>query len=216
MLVSIQRFISRGGEEVQVSSYIEAKQNYCVQCFVAPTLRNSRDEIPLVKAVTKQNFAGNGTWSGAIIDYAEQDALKESMEGIARQTIEVLPQEFVGWVGIDVLVDENGRQFVFNLNPRMTGSMPICLMSAFFWEERGLRFAQLANLGYRGREGDVFEVLRKEPGAGRVVVLADARIDEKELKGQVWLVWAAAEECGLEEMRLAICERLGCVDENNG
>ncbi|CZT17209.1 uncharacterized protein RCC_03041 [Ramularia collo-cygni] len=209
MLASVERFRLRGGDEIQVSSYVKAKHNYCVQCFVSPDLRGDQ---PLIIAVTWQMFTGDGTGSGAIIDYAEQDDLRASLCCITAQTIEALPIEFVGWIGIDVLVDEVGRQYVIDLNPRMTGSMPICLLSRYFWKEQQLRFAQTGSFSYVGRSEDVDDLLREDVDAGAVVIIANVTIDDNKPLVQIWLVWAAADENLLSEMYYRICGRLGCME----
>jgi hypothetical protein len=185
MLLEVKDYKTRGGVEVQLSEYIESYHCYCVQFFVGPGLQS---RIPLFTAVSVQTFAEDNTWAGAQIDYARQDEARSLFRETIADTIRSLPTNFSSWVGVDVMIDEHGKQYVVDLNPRMTSSIPICLLSGFFWTERRMRFAQIGSVEYVRRPDLIHAALFTEVEAGKVIIGATACLDELKPLTLAWLV----------------------------
>jgi hypothetical protein len=189
MLAAVERFATRGGTEVQLSEYIVSQDSYCVQFFVGAV---SEKREPLFSAVTTQVFAEDGLWAGARIDYEVQAELRDTFSRTIKDTIACLPPKFIGWVGIDVLVDSQGQQWVVDLNPRMTGSMHVCLLSNFFWKKRGLQYAETGSFKFTGAPELIYDVLSASIERWEIIVTASVALDDSNDASIALLVWGAS------------------------
>ncbi|KAL8850154.1 MAG: hypothetical protein Q9221_004915 [Calogaya cf. arnoldii] len=178
MLAAMTKYRGRGGEEVLVSDYIKLKEDLSVHFVIgAPDDENNRDN-PLILGVTIQSLTLDGHWTGGCIDYSAQAALAEYTLDTIKDTTRKMPVSYVGWCGIDIVVDEAGKQWVVDLNARFTGSMPICFMSTHFWKVRDLPFAEFAAFKYRGTVDGVYDRLEPLVSTGQIVITATAVIDQ--------------------------------------
>ncbi|RYP71223.1 hypothetical protein DL771_004915 [Monosporascus sp. 5C6A] len=177
MLAAMDKYKARGVDEVLISDYIDVVQDLSVHFLIgAPTSERNRSN-PLILGVTVQTLTKEGKWVGGHIDYSAQAALHDLVWETVRDTTQKLPETFMGWAGVDIVVDKNGEQYVVDLNARFTGSMPICFMSGHFWKERALPLAQFAAFEYRGAPDDIYDVLSPLIRTGRAVVTATAAIE---------------------------------------
>lgn len=206
MLAAMVEYKKKGGVEIMLSKYIDLKADLSVHYMVgAPGDVNDKNN-PLLVAVTVQNLTENGHWTGGSIDYAAQPELKALLMETVRETTQRLPDEFVGWCGVDIVIDAEGEQWVVDLNPRLTGSMPICLLSNHFHKGLGLRYAEFAAFQYPGAPEDVYERLAPFINSGQVVVNSLTSIDEN--LSMADLIWGAAEKFELEQMVRIIKDKL--------
>jgi hypothetical protein len=207
MTEDIKKFQARGIKEVLVSDFIDWKRDLSSHFLIgAPGDVNDRTN-PLIVGVTVQNLTNTGKWTGGGIDYSMQDELKALLQDTTRDTAMKMPIEYVGWAGVDVVVDGKGDQWVVDLNARFTGSSPICLMSNHFWKERGLKLAEFAAVTYGGEVDDIYELLQPYTGTGQVVVTATAAIGEGENMADV--VWGGKDREELMAVGEAIKMKLG-------
>ncbi|OCT49867.1 hypothetical protein CLCR_07191 [Cladophialophora carrionii] len=188
MLAAMAEYQSRGGTHVLLSEYIRAKQCDLSAHFVigAPSDTHNKDN-PLIMGVAMQSLTNDGHWTGSSIDYGAQDELRGLLRDTIRDTTRRLPKSFVGWCGVDVLIDEQDGQWVVDLNARFTGSMALCLLSSHFYKRLGFRFAEAGSFQYRGECGDVSEILSRDIETGKVVMNAVASIDDG--VNMVDLIW---------------------------
>ncbi|KIW70166.1 hypothetical protein PV04_02461 [Phialophora macrospora] len=188
MLAAMAEYQSRGGTHVLLSEYIRAKQCDLSAHFIigAPSDAHNRDN-PLIMGVATQSLTNDGHWTGSSIDYAAQDELRDLLRTSIRDTTRRLPESFVGWCGVDVLIDEQDSQWVVDLNARFTGSMALCLLSSHFYKRLGFRFAEAGSFQYRGECGDVSKILSRDIETGKVIVNAMVSIDEG--VNMVDLIW---------------------------
>lgn len=206
MLASMAAYKARGTTEVILSEYIDLVQDLSVHFVVgAPDSAHNRSD-PLVMGVTVQKLTQDGKWVGGYIDYSMQDALRELVWDTVRDTTERLPETFVGWAGVDIVVDQKGGQWVVDLNARFTGSMPICFMSGHFLRERKLPLAQFAAFEYGGEVDGIWETLQPLVGTGQVIVTATAMLEEGVNMADI--VWGGKDAVDLVEVEGWIRERL--------
>lgn len=113
-----------------------------------------------------------GNWNGAAIDYQRQAELQAlyapTMDQIAAY---VHSQGFYGPLGVDIMVDGSGSQFVIDLNVRLTGSYVLGLLRGHFSERRGLHHASLLTpIAFRGDRAHFEEQFAAELTEGRIVI----------------------------------------------
>jgi hypothetical protein len=192
MLAAMTKFTARGGTEVLVSAYVNTKQTHCAH-FVVGAMGDERGrDNPLLVAVTAQNLTASGHWTGGRIDYSAQSTLKSLIRDTVRQTTRLLPESFVGWAGLDILIDEEGKQWVVDLNPRFTGSVSLCVLSDHFFTQRGLPHAEYAVFPYEGATENIYKLLSTEIHSGKVVITAVANVGEP--TNMADLVWGGRDE----------------------
>lgn len=179
MLAAMAEYKKRGGSRVLVSEYINAKRCDLSAHFVIGAPENKRNRNnPTIVGVATQSLTPDGQWTGSSIDYGAQDHLRILLTEIIRDTTKRIPESFVGWCGVDILIDEEDKQWVVDLNARFTGSMGICLLSDHFYRRLGLRFAECGPFRYTGETTDIYEILARDIGAGKIVVDAVVSIDD--------------------------------------
>ncbi|KAG8159166.1 hypothetical protein KVR01_010827 [Diaporthe batatas] len=178
MVEAMAKYKARGTTEVLLSKYIDLVQDLSVHFFVgAPGTAHDRDN-PQILGVTVQTLTDAGKWTGGHIDFSKQAELQELVWETVRDTTRRMPETFMGWAGVDIVVDRQGGQWVVDLNARFTGSMPICLMSGHFWKQRGLPLAQFSAVEYGGDVDCIYTRLERLVQAGQIVVTATASIGE--------------------------------------
>lgn len=179
MLAGLTKYKQRGGKEVLISEYIDLKQDLSVHFVIGAPDSNRNRENPSIVGVTVQTLTGDGHWTGGMIDYSAQAYLQNLVEDTMRDTTRRLPVSYIGWAGVDIVIDSTDKQWVVDLNARLTGSMPICLLSGHFWKERSLPLAQFAAFQYGGATDDIYNALSQMIQSGRLVVTATASISEQ-------------------------------------
>jgi hypothetical protein len=192
MLAGVTRFMARGGTEVLVSAYVNTKQDLSAHLVVGAKGDKRDRNNPLIVAVSVQSLSTDGHWTGGRIDYSLQSTLKSLVRDIVRETARLLPESFVGWAGLDIVVDEEGKQWVVDLNPRFTGSVPLCLLSDHFFKQRGLPFAEFAAIPYGGAVENAYNLLSQEIDSGKIVINGMANVAEQ--SNMVDLIWGGRDE----------------------
>lgn len=104
-----------------VSEFVKnAVQNYCVQFYVSKT-----GESTLI-GTTVQLVTPEGTYLGGVIHYREID-MSKFFGMIAAIGQYAHQQGYFGFIGFDVLEDQDGQLYVIDANFRVNGSTPLCL-----------------------------------------------------------------------------------------
>lgn len=195
----------RGVRSFILSAYVDLVEDLSVHFVVGPDHR----EDPHIVGVTVQTLTATGKWTGGYIDYSAQERLHDYVRATVSDTTARLPKEFVGWAGVDIVVDKDGEQWVVDLNARFTGSMPICFMSGHFWKDRGLPLAQFGAFEYSGGVEDVYDLLGELVKSGEAIVTATAVIEPGQNMADI--AWGGKNASDLERRLNLICSRLARV-----
>ncbi|MBD2102818.1 carbamoylphosphate synthase large subunit [Leptolyngbya sp. FACHB-261] len=108
-------------DTIIVSEFIkDTVQNYCVQFYV-----NKAGEITLV-GTTRQMVTAEGNYLGGLIHYGDTD-MNRFAGMIAAIGHYAHQQGYFGFIGFDVLEDQEGRLYAIDANFRVNGSTPMCL-----------------------------------------------------------------------------------------
>ncbi|CEJ79789.1 hypothetical protein VHEMI00008 [[Torrubiella] hemipterigena] len=206
LLAALPVYKKRGTTVVVLSDYISPKLDLAVHFFIgAPDSERNRSN-PLILATTVQRLTPDGKWVGGHVDYRVQEDLRKLVWDTVVDTTKRIPEEFVGWAGVDIIVDDQGSQWVVDLNARYTGSLPICFMSGHFWKERGLPLVEFGTFEYPGETDGIYSRLGPMLESGQIIVTATASIGETNMAD---IVWGAKGEIELAEIGTFIKTSIG-------
>lgn len=133
--------------DVVVNSLIEnIVEDYGVQFYLRP------DGSTVWLGLTEQNFNQHQRWCGGVYASELQESQLESLAPFVQATAQHLSgRGYHGVVGIDVLRNDVGKQFLVDVNPRLTGISPFLMASRIFDRDQGLKFgAYRASCQYAG------------------------------------------------------------------
>ena len=156
---------------VVVNSMIEnIVDDYGVQFYLRP------DGSTVWLGLTEQNFNQQQRWCGGVYRSELQQSQYESLAPFVQATAKHLSgRGYHGVVGIDVLRNGDGQQFLVDVNPRLTGISPFLMASRIFDRDQGLKFgAYRASCQYAGSLEQLIaasEAAWKDDGV-RVLVLS--------------------------------------------
>ena len=152
-----------------LSTYIHAVNSYGLTFFV----KRANGACRFISC-SNQDFDKAGFWTGGYIEYLRQPRLKLRFSATMNNVGHFLNSRgYYGPVGIDVLEDAHGGQWVVDMNVRTPGSLPVGVLKGHFSTERGLHVAYMLSgirLAYsRDKFFEHFSVPFKE---GRIVIVA--------------------------------------------
>ena len=121
---------------------------------------------------TEQAFNDQGKWCGGSYSADSQiqqfDQFCKMIEPVGRYLHSV---GYFGVVGIDILCDRFGQQFLVDVNPRLTGISPFLMASRMFAQD-GLRHGVYrASCSFPGSMSELFETVENQKDV-RVTVLS--------------------------------------------
>ncbi|KAH7096207.1 hypothetical protein BKA62DRAFT_38740 [Auriculariales sp. MPI-PUGE-AT-0066] len=127
---------------------------------------------PVFLGCTDQNIV-DGRWSGSSIDYRKQSALAKRLEGTINSIAEFLwSRGYYGPAGADILEDQEGTQWIVDLNVRTSGSVILTLLQGHFYKQRGLPLARLLPSLHPKVDRDALtQLLRNDVEAGTVLIV---------------------------------------------
>ncbi|KAF7155888.1 hypothetical protein CNMCM5623_008768 [Aspergillus felis] len=93
---------------------------------------------PIFIACCDQQLDKDGHWVGCSISYKRQPEFKEAYRDLSEKVAAFLHQKgYYGPVGLDVITDASGHQYIVDLNARVTGSYHLGPLAGHFLQ-RGL------------------------------------------------------------------------------
>ena len=121
---------------------------------------------------TEQRFTDSGKWSGGVYSAAAQEKYFEPMAAMIKPVAEYLHQEgCFGVIGIDIVTTGEGKQFLVDVNPRLTGITPFLFASRMFAADGLTEGMYCASCKYDGSMTQLFKAAESET-EGRVLVLS--------------------------------------------
>ena len=122
-----------------LSIYIRAVNSYGLTFFVSRANGACR-----FISCSNQDFDKAGFWTGGYIDYLQQPCLEMRFSALMNKVGALLfARGYYGPVGIDVLEDAHGGQWVGDMNVRTPGSLPVGVLKGHFSTKRGLHVAYM-------------------------------------------------------------------------
>ncbi len=123
--------------------------------------------------LTQQRFNQKSRWCGGVFSATEQGEGPERYKSMIEATASFLHEhDYFGLVGIDVLTDANGQQFLVDANPRLTGVSPFLMASRTFATEGATEGIYLASQNFAGSMDELFEAAEAVTDAKLLVLSA--------------------------------------------
>lgn len=160
---------------------------------------------------TTQHLVGGVFFSGSHINYRDQPVAQKRLSEVMGKIGKFLHQKgYYGAANADVLEDTSGKQYIVDLNVRMSGTYILGALKTHFWAQRGLMCADLLfrSLLRTSRESFI-RALQDDFTQGRIVITA-WHGDELSERSYAHLVVGAKDEAGLVEIVQRVdklCER---------
>ncbi|KZV97382.1 hypothetical protein EXIGLDRAFT_560676, partial [Exidia glandulosa HHB12029] len=145
---------------------------------------NIRATLPLVmfvqrggKAVflgcTEQEMSSSGRWAGSTVTYSAQAALRTRLQHTMEQIATFLwSRGYYGPAGADVLEDDEGKQWIVDLNVRVPSGHVLAMLSRHFWVERKMDRAKLLpNMRPRVEREAFVKALKDDFESGSAIIV---------------------------------------------
>lgn len=122
----------------------------------------------------EQTLSAHYTWDGSAITFSKQEHFsKYFAKTISDVTSYLHTKGYYGCVGIDVLEDKQGKQWVVDMNVRPPGSLILGLLKNFLAVERGFDDASLLSaIRTKKTKEEFMAKLEKEFMEGRLIMIA--------------------------------------------
>lgn len=107
--------------------------------------------------LTQQQFDAKARWSGGVFSAGEQEEGRGRYQDAVLATASRLHSHgYFGVVGIDVLTNADGQQFLVDVNPRLTGVSPFLMASRKFAAQGLTEGIYVASQTFAGSIDDLF------------------------------------------------------------
>ncbi|PYI06233.1 solid-state culture specific protein [Aspergillus sclerotiicarbonarius CBS 121057] len=122
-------------------------------------------------ATSQQRFDTEGHWKGARVSYllepVFQNRYRNTLDALAR---ELHKKGYYGPAGADIMTDQNGKQVIVDVNPRVTGSYQLGLLKTHFMQRGLFEAAVLSPLIMRCTRSTFESQFAREILEGRMII----------------------------------------------
>lgn len=125
----------------------------------------------------RQDFSETNAWLGATIRYSEQEALKRKLWTTVSQITQFLHEwGYYGPAGADIMIEDDGRQnlrqWIIDLNVRMTGSLTLAFLKGHFTSRRLDEACITQRFKFPMKRDRFRKMFYSEIKAGRLIIVA--------------------------------------------
>ena len=130
--------------------------------------------------LTQQQFNAKARWCGGVFTASEQEDGRHRYEAAVLATARCLhSHSYFGVVGIDVLTDADGQQFLVDVNPRLTGVTPFLMASRRFADQGLTEGVYVASQTFDGSLDELYAAVESTNSASNAVVLVLSACENK-------------------------------------
>ena len=131
--------------------------------------------------LTQQNFDENARWCGGVYSLKQQSACFDQFAPIVEATAKVLSENgYFGVAGVDILETSEGKNFLVDVNPRLTGITPFLIAARIFAHKENTPFGiYKASCRFNGPLSELIDVAETHTESNIIVLSAfeDQKID---------------------------------------
>jgi hypothetical protein len=187
-----------GNPAYVVTEFVEIERNVACHFFLHP------DGNVTWLGSNENRKDGDGNWSmDSYLVLAEQEELKEMQLPFVQDVVQYCHSlGFWGFMGIDVLFDKDGRGYLVDLNPRVTGSCPSLMVAELLKDQHGFDcglFRRNGDTFYRGSASQLFDEVTAfnsdNEGKMRVVLFGVCELGENKSEMNIAVYGNSLDEC---------------------
>jgi hypothetical protein len=131
--------------------------------------------------LTQQQFNAKARWCGGIFSASDQHDGQQRYEAAVLATANCLHSHgYFGVVGIDVVTDTAGQQFLVDVNPRLTGVSPFLMASRRFTNQGLTEGIYVASQTFDGSLVELYSAVEAMNDANRQAIVLVLSACEKE------------------------------------
>jgi hypothetical protein len=192
-------FLKESGNPTYViTELVEIDRNVACHFFVHPS-----GEVTWFGS--NENYReADGRWSmDSYQVMADQEELKELQLPYVRDVAQYCQSlGFWGFCGIDVLFDKNGKGYLVDVNPRVTGSLPSLMVAQLFQEKYGFEYCMFrrnGNITYHGSAQQLLDEVARynqaNEGFSKIVLFGIYQESEGKTKINIGVYGNDMEKC---------------------
>ena len=145
-------------------------------CFSTAFWVRKNDDCEFLGAC-RQDFSQTNAWLGATIRYPEQEVLKRKLWTSVAQTAKFLHERgYYGPAGADIIIEDDGRQnsrqWIIDLNVRMTGSLTLAFLKGHFSERNLYEACITQRFRFPMKRNKFRKLFDNEIKAGKLIIVA--------------------------------------------
>ena len=130
--------------------------------------------------LTQQQFNKSARWFGGVFSYDEQEEGRQRYEAAVLAAARCLSSHgYFGVVGIDILTNDDGQQFLVDVNPRLTGVSPFLMASRRFVTHGATEGIYLASQNFAGSLDQLFRAAESITDASVLVLSACDNVQDQ-------------------------------------
>ena len=130
--------------------------------------------------LTQQQFNEKARWSGGVFSHDEQEEGRQRYEAAVLASARCLSAHgYFGVVGIDILTDADGQQFLVDVNPRLTGVTPFLMASRRFVTQGATEGIYLASQNFAGSLDQLFRAAESIKDTNVLVLSACENVEDQ-------------------------------------
>lgn len=176
-----QEFISNTGNPTfVVTEFVEIDRNVACHFFIHP----NREGITWFGSNENRQLE-DGSWSpDSTIVKADQEYLRDVQLPYVIDVVRYFQSlGFWGFCGVDVLFDKDGKGYLVDVNPRVTGSLPAIMVGHLLYEKYGFEyclFRRSARYAYPGTAENFMKDVDhyNDENVGRSIIVVNSFAEE--------------------------------------
>lgn len=176
-----QEFISNTGNPTfVVTEFVEIDRNVACHFFIHP----NREGITWFGSNENRQLE-DGSWSpDSTIVKADQEYLRDVQLPYVIDVVRYFQSlGFWGFCGVDVLFDKDGKGYLVDVNPRVTGSLPAIMVGHLLYEKYGFEyclFRRSARYAYPGTAENFMKDVDhyNDENLGRSIIVVNSFAEE--------------------------------------
>lgn len=176
-----QEFISNTGNPTfVVTEFVEIDRNVACHFFIHP----NREGITWFGSNENRQLE-DGSWSpDSTIVKADQEYLRDVQLPYVMDVVRYFQSlGFWGFCGVDVLFDKDGKGYLVDVNPRVTGSLPAIMVGHLLYEKYGFEyclFRRSARYAYPGTAENFMKDVDhyNDENLGRSIIVVNSFAEE--------------------------------------